>query len=155
MREEIKRIKGLKEELARNDEILRKNKEEHKSQVRAGLVRRHFPSSLDYELTLKELEYDAEELKIKLESGVGMVSPMYEYQKNPRWIELQEKKTKNQLKLTEGNAAEIRKNIEEVENEITAQNGRITERRVQIIEELKELGEDISEIKNKSPNYIG
>lgn len=149
------RIKELREELIKNDEILKKNKENHTIQVQMGLWKKGYPqSSPMYDTLIEKMEYDIKEFKIKLDSGFNVVNPTFAFQQDPRWIDMQIEIHKKMLKATEDNIAEIRKNMGEVENDIIAQNERIKERRTQIIEELGELGEDISEIKEKSPDYI-
>ena len=159
LRKEVKkqkRIKELRDELAKNDEILRKNTEQHKTQVQVGLYRLGYPqSSPMYDSLIEKMNYDLEEFKIKLDSGFKVVNPTFAYQQDSRWIDIQIEIHQKMLKVVEGNMGEIKKHVEEVETAIVEQNARIESRKVHILEELEELGEDISKIKEKSPNYIG
>lgn len=151
-----KRIDELKKELENNDGMLKKNIDQHKTQVQIGLYQRHYPTTSPmYDTLIEKLQYDREEIKIKLETKFIVINPTFAYQQDKRWIALQIEIHQKILKAIENNLVEINKNVEEVENEITAQNGRIQDRRIQILGELEQLGVNISELKEKSPDYIG
>ncbi len=149
-------VKLLMIEIKRNDEVLRKNKEEYDDQVMAGLYMEKYPPEAPlYSTFLEKMELDLEEVEIALASDMEIVNPMFKFQADPRWLEIQQVKQKKQAELLKVNIKDLGKMIEKVKNDIETHNDRMVERRIQILEDLAGLGEDVSELKAASPNYIG
>ncbi len=149
-------VSRLTKELLANDELYKKNTENHDTQVMLGLYKKGYPQAAPmYTTFIDKLKLDIEETQIALDSDMVVVNPMFAFHTNPRWIEIQQVKQKKQIELDTENLLEVEKIVAEVKTDITAQNGRIKERRVQILEDLSGLGEDVSELKAGSPNYIG
>ena len=150
------RIPALKKELKVNDEVLKKNHENTNQQIQIGLYQKGFPqTSPMYDSLLEKMKLDLEDAQIKLDSGLKLMNPTFEFQTNPRWVEIQKEYHKQNIKAIGNNVKEILKQVEEVKKGITTQNERIKARRIQIIDELKDLKEDVSEFADKTPNYIG
>ncbi len=149
-------VKLLMIEIKRNDEVLRKNKEDYDDQVMAGLYMEKYPPEAPlYSTFLEKMELDLEEVEIALASDMEIVNPMFKFQADPRWLEIQQVKQKKQAELLKVNITDLGKMIAKVKNDIETHNGRMVERRIQILEDLAGLGEDVSELKAGSPNYIG
>ena len=150
------RIISLREELERNDNILNQNTENLKKQVQIALYQRGFPQgSPMYDSLIEKMKYDIEEANLKLDSEFKVVNPQFEFQQNPRWIELQMLFHKKNIEAVKENLKEIEDNVGAVKQEIAEQNERIVARRSQILEELEALGEDISGFSKQNHDYIG
>lgn len=150
------RVQSLKKEIKDKDEILRKNYEEERQQVQIGLYQRGYPqTSPMYDSFLEKMKLDLEEAELKVEGGIVVLNPTFNFQKDHRWVEIQMIFHKKNIIAIKENIAETEKQIKEVQADITLQNERIKSRRIQILEELKELKQDISEYVDKTPNYIG
>ncbi len=148
------RIKELRKELVVNDTLYKKNKEQYKTQVQFALYKRGLPQgSPVYDKLLEIKQLELEEEKIKNRSDFTVVNPIFHFQTNKRWVEIQQLFSDKKVEALEANIKEIEVQVSEVEVEIVAQNGRIEERRIGIVEELKELGNDVTDI--EKPNYIG
>lgn len=150
-----KSIDKLKKELIKNDEILKKNTEKPRIQIQRRMIEGGMPDSAMYDNLLEKMKTDVEEIQIKIDSGYKVINPLYQFQTNERWIEIQLDSVKKSIKVMKENVKLIEENVERVKKEVTEQTARIKERRIHIIEELGKLGEDVSELKNSSPNYIG
>ena len=150
------KIKSLREELERNDKILKNNTENIRNQVQEGLYKRGFPvGSAWHDSLLEKMKLDIEEAKLKLDSGFEVVNPQFTFQKIPRWTELQILFHRKNLEAVQENIKEIEHNVEDIRQEIEEQNERIVARRSQILEELEALGEDISGFSKQNHDYIG
>ena len=150
-----KKIQDYMTELRRNDEMLKKNKEEHRMQVQIGLHKKGLPpGSPMFDTLLEKMKMDIEVEQIKVDLGFKCINPVFEFQRSKRLAEIQMEMSQKHVKAMKGNVAEIEKNLEEVKNDIIAQNERMKDRRVQILEELEKLGEDVSELKKEVPDYI-
>lgn len=149
-----KRIEELSNELKAIDEVQKKNKEQYKLQVQIGLYGKGYPQgSPMYDTLLDKMKLEVEGLQIQIDSGYKTTYPDFEFQRHPRWIEIQLEFARRNLKANQENIIEIEKNLAEVENAIAEQQIRIEARRTQILDELKSMKVDISEF--KTPNYIG
>src|SRR3990167_8115277 len=150
------KINSLREEIERNDKILKNNTENLRNQIQEGLYKRGFPvGSAWYDSLLEKLKLDIEEANLKLDSGFEVLNPQFTFQKNPRWIELQILFHQKNLEAIKSNMKEVEDNAEAVKQEINEQNERIVARRSQILEELEALGEDISGFSKQNHDYIG
>lgn len=151
------RIEDLKKELREKDERLKANLDEPKLAIQIGLIKKGLikPDSAMHDAVLERMKFDLEEAKIMIDSGMEMLEPLYTYQKDKRWINLQLDKQKEFADNLKQDIKEIESKVSEMANEINAQNGRIKERRIHILEDLEKLGFDVKELKNGSPNYIG
>ncbi len=149
------RIPELKEEIKRNDEILRKNHESKNHQIQTGLYQKGLPpGSPMFDSLLERMKDDLEDAKLKLDSGLKTVNPVFVFQTNPRWVELQKKLHNRNIKALKENMQEIENNVKEVEADIANQNQKIKLRRIQIIDELKKLKVDVRDFEDKVPDYI-
>jgi len=150
------KIKNLREELERNDNILKNNTENLRNQIQEGLYKRGFPvGSAWHDSLVEKMKFDIEETNLKLDSGFKIIHPQFEFQTNPRWIELQMLFHKKNLEAVQENIKEIEHNVEDVRQEINEQSERIVARRSQILEELENLGQDISGFSKQNHDYIG
>lgn len=151
-----KQVDELKKELIANDMIHKKNIEEKRTQVQIGLYKKGFPqTSPMYDSLLERCHYELEETQIKLDSNFETFNPIFKFQQNERWIEIQKIYAKKQIEAIKSHIEEIKTNVEEVEKDIVEQNARIVARRVQILVELDKRGVDISEFSKTVPKYIG
>ena len=150
------KIRNLREELERNDRILKNNTENLRNQIQEGLYKKGFPvGSAWHDSLIEKMKFDIEEANLKLDSGFKVVNSQFEFQQNPRWIELQMLFHKKNLDAIKENLKEIEDNVEGVKQEISEQSERMIARRSQILEELEKLGEDISGFKKQNHDYIG
>ena len=150
------RIPALKEELKRNDEILKNNHENFREQMQIGLYKEGYPQSASmYDSFMEKMELDLEEDQLKLKSGLIVLSPTFEFQNNPRWIAIQKILYERNIKTLQDNLQDLQKMIDKVKKIIAEQGKRIKLRRLQIIDILKELKVDVTEFTEKTPDYIG
>ena len=150
------RIPQLKEEIKRNDEVLRKNHEETDKQIQVGLYQKGYPpTSPMYNTMIEKMKLDREEAQIKLDSNFEIMNPVFQFQTNSRWKEIQKTYHKRNIKAIDEGLVELEKQVAEVRADVEKQNQRINLRRIQIVEELKKSGEDVSEYTGKTPSYIG
>lgn len=150
------KIKSLVEELKANDEILKKNHENTREQIQIGLYKEGYSQANPmYDSFIERMELDLEEAQLKLDSGIVVEHPTFNFQTNPRWIEIQIILHNRNIVAIKSNLEDINEMLEKVKKLIVEQNERIKTRRFQIIEELKELKVDVSEYVNKVPDYIG
>ena len=152
---EIK-IKNLREELERNDRILEKNEKDLRNQIQEGLYQKGYPvGSAWYDSMLEKMKLDVQEIQLKLDSEFEVINPQFEFQNNPKWVDIQMLFHRKNLEAIKENIKELEHNVEIVQQEITEQTERVTARRSQILEELEKLGQDISEFTRKNHDYIG
>ncbi len=150
------RIPQLKEEIKKNDEVLRKNHEETDKQIQVGLYQKGYPpASPMYHSVIERMKLDKEDAEIKLKSDFQVLNPVFLFQSDSRWRGIQKEYHKRNIKAIIENLAELEKQVGEVKIDIEKQNQRINLRRIQIVEELKKAGEDVSEYIGKVPEYIG
>lgn len=153
---EIKRVDELKREIKENDLVLKKNHEKTKEQIQVGLYQKGYPQGNPmYDSYIDKMKLDLEDAQIRIDSGLKLINPTFEFQTDPRWVEIQKECIKRNIKAIKGNLEEVEKRVEEVKKDIVAQNQRINLRRIQIIEDLKKQGENVSEFIEKVPSYIG
>ncbi len=149
------KIKSLWKELEDKSELLKRNKEQFHLQVQVGLLHKGYPQGNPmYHTWIERTKMELEEDQMKIDSKLKIINPMFEFQNNKRWKEIQIKMTTRKIKATKENLKLVEQQVEEVKNDITAQNEKIKNRRVQILEELEKLGEDVKELKKKAPDYI-
>lgn len=148
-----KQIEALRKELIANDDIFRKNKDQHNIQVQIGMINRGFPQQTMYDSFIDNMKFQIKEAELKLKTKFRVLNPVYEFQKDQQWIDLQIEITEKGLEANKKNVGEVEKNVKEVENEIMVQNDRILGRRIQILDELKKLDYDTSDF--TKPNYFG
>lgn len=151
-----KKIKDLKDELQKIDEIMKKNAEDLRGQIQIGLHggRRISEGSPMWDTLIDRITLECEEIQIKLDSGFKPINPQFEYQRNQRWIEIQKEFHERSLKAMKENLMSLQSDVEKVKQAIAEQTERIKSRRVQIIEELQKIGVNTSEFANP-PDYIG
>ena len=148
-----KKATELKEELQKNDEILRKNIEHLNRQIQVGLYNKGYPQGspmFDNLLTTLKLKVKESDLKIKTE--FRMINPAYEFQTMKEWKDIQIEQERELQRVNFDNIKEIEENVEKVRQDITEQTERITARRNQILEQLKDMGQDVADY--SAPDYI-
>ena len=144
-------IVALKAELAQNEETLKKNTENPKGQIQVGLRGKGMPQgAMMYDSLLEQMRLDIEEEQMRFDSGFVIFTPSFEFQKTPRWREMQVIRSKKALKNMKFNLDEVEKRVADVEKDVAEQTERIKKRNPQILEDIKAL-----ETKNKSQSYIG
>ncbi len=149
-------IPALKEELKKNDALLKKNHENVREQIQIGLYQKGYPTTSPmYDTFLEKMKLDLEDAQIKVDSNIELITPTFKFQTNERWKEIQLEYNKRNVKAIKDNIKETETQIELVKKDITEQTERMKARRLQIIEELKDLKEDVSEFTGKTPEYIG
>ena len=150
-----KEVKEIKEEIDKNDQVHKRNKENFKVQVQVSLIQHagYNPNNPMYDTFLERMEVDMTNTNFQLDSKMKVINPQYEYQTNPKWVELQMKilnKTKTALDKA---ITELKLQITTAEDTIKEQITRWEERRSALISRLKELGEETKEL--EKPTYIG
>ena len=150
-----KKIESLKKELEDNDKVLEKNHKNLKSQIQEGLYKQGYPvGNAWYDVMLEKLKHDLESTEITLK-GLKIINPTFEFQTNPRWLELQKIQHEKNMEAFKANIKEIDDKVKLVKKQISEQSERIKARRIQIIDLLKDMKQDVSEYTNKTPDYIG
>lgn len=150
------RIPELKKEIASNDEILRRNHENKEDQIQIGLYQRKWilPGSPRHDQVIEKTKLDIEDVQIRIDSKIELACPIFKYQENARWREIQLLLHKRNIKALRENLEATEKSVNEVKEDIAKQNQEIKLRRIQIIEELKKLKVDVTEYSGKVPDYI-
>lgn len=151
-----KQIKALKEELKNGEEVYKRNTEQENIQIQAALYGAGYPKGAPmWDVLLDNLDSDQKELKMKIDSGFAVVSPVFLYQTSDEWQKHQLKIHEKNLETVKTNIKEVKKNVETAKQAINLQNERIVARKAQIVEELKKLGVDDKKLKADAPDYIG
>lgn len=151
-----KQVEALLKELNDSDDVYKRNKENHRVQVQAGLVRRHYPQTGKmYDLLLEDIKEEIAINQVKIDTGMQVIHPVFAFEASKIWADLQVNHLKRRNDNLKADVTEIEKNVEEVRQEIEEQNARILARRVQIIEQLDKFGYDTQDLKKKAPDYIG
>jgi len=149
-----KEIKTLKEEIVKNDDVVKRNIETKDTQIHISLIQNHGynPNNPMYNTFLERMEFDLLETNMKLKDHTPLY-PVFAYQKNPEWLALQlELLDKHKKALVEA-ISDLKEQIHEAEKIILEQNERWGERRVLLIDRLKELKVDVKDF--AEPSYIG
>ena len=148
-----KQIDDITKEINDSAELLKRNISEPKMAVMIGLRQRHINLGIMYDELIDNLKIDIEELKIIDDSGFKVLNPIFQYQIDKRWLEIQCINNKNKLEKQKAGLEQLEKDVEEVKVQIEEQNARIKSRRLVLIEELKKLEVDTSDF--EKPNYFG
>ncbi len=152
---EKKKVEKLVTELKANDKILEKNHKDLRGQIQEGLYHLDYPvGSPWFDSMLEKMKLDRESVEITLK-GLKVINPIFEFQTNPRWMEIQRIQHEKNVKALKENIVEIEAKVKQVKKSIADQNQRINARRIQIIDDLKDLKQDVSEYTGKTPDYIG
>ena len=134
-RKRFKLVKDMKEELNRNDKLLKRNKENPRVSVQVSLKRDHgYGGSMMYDDALDKLSLDIQKTELELKTKFEVINPIFRFQDNPEWRAIQITQAERDLKEYEENFQELTKQVTKVKEGISKQEAFIVDRKKQILE---------------------
>ena len=136
-------LKDMKYNIEQNRETYRKNMVKIKNM------------KIQRDLMKIELNLEVEMDKAKLDGGLRVIDPKFEFETTQRWQELNKEAVELSIKKKQQNMQQALQAYDAEFRKIEEQQERIPKIEEEILENMKRMGINTSEYENNRPDYIG